>query len=277
MTAVLSRNMVKVCKLFLQRNYKEAEKLMEKLNEPSYQKATLQAQLSFFSWDFEKTIECCKEYFPYLNEGHTYNMYDESCAMLTFSAIQTKKEKEVIKYLSDFKLDLLSDEDEIHNERIIRLIEKYIDILEGKIYEVRYTPPEKPMTFSEAVDYLREVNSKKDLSGDTQEDAAYILSRMAEKMDCNEYIKYYERFADSPKLSERTRVSAIEMYLYMNMPDKVRKAICDCCKYSWIPVEKIIIMPTAILTYDVNMWKMFTKEMFEYIYKTASVHFGGAV
>lgn len=277
MATVLSRNMVKVCKLFLERNYEEAEKLMERLNEPAYLKTAIQAQLSLFLWNFEKTIECCKEYFPYLNEWSTGNMLEESYAMLAFSAIQSGKEKEVVGYLANFKSDFPRDENERYNERITFLIEKYINILEGKVYKVRYTPPDKPMTLCESIDYLNERNPKMNLSGDTQEDAVYILSRMAEKMDCNEYIKYYERFANSSKLSEWTRVSVIEMYLYMNMPDKVRKAVCDCYKYSWIPVEKTIIMPTSILTYDINLWNVFTKEMFDYIYKTASIYFGGTV
>ena len=275
--AAISRNMVKACKLFLERKYEEAEKTMEKVKDPAYITAALRAQLALFSWDFDKTIEYCKEYFPYLNEWYSLNMREESFAMLAFAAIKRGSEKELIEYLDGLKMNFPMDGNERLNETMIRLIEKTVDILNGKTYEAQYIPPEKPMTLSEAIDHLREVTSKKDLSGDTPEDAAYILSRMKKEMDTNEYIGYYEKFADSPKLTERTRVNVIEMYFYLNMPDKAVKAVCDAYKYSWIPVEKTIIMPTSILTYDVNLWSIFTKEMFDYIYTTASIHFRGTV
>lgn len=267
--SAVSRNMVKACRLFLERKYEEAEKVMEKVKDPAYRTAALRAQTALFSWDFDKAIEYCREYLPYLNEWYSMNMREESFAMLAFAAIKSGSEKEVTQYLDGLRTNFSGD------DMILHFIERTIDILNGKTYEPQYIPPEKPMTLSESIDHLRKVTTKKDLTGDTPEDAAYILSRMAGKMDSNEYIGYYERFAYSAKLTERTLVDVIEIYFHLNMPDKAVKAVCDAYKYSWIPVEKTIIMPTSIFTYDVNLWSIFTKEMFDYIYKTPSIYFGG--
>lgn len=271
----IPRNFSKVCKLFLERNYEGAEKAMEKVKDLPHQKAAIRAQLALFSWDFDKTVECCKEYFPHLDEWYSRNMIDESFAMLAFSAIKSGREKEVIEYLDDLKTALPKEENERYTEIMLWSIENTVDILNGKTCGPQYTPPEEPMTLDEAVEFLRKNNNKKELTADTPEGAAYILSRMENKMDCKDFLMLYERFAKKQKFTEITRKYAVEMYLYLDQPEKVRQAICDCYNYSWIPVEKTIIMPTSILTYDRNLWDIYTKEMFDYIYKTDNLLSGG--
>lgn len=271
----IPRNLTKACKLYLERNYEEAEKTLVKVKEYPHQKSALKAQLALFSWDFDKSIEFCMEYLPYLYEWYSGNMMDESFAMLAFSAIKTGRTAEVIGYLDDLRNSLPVDQNERFTEKMLQSIKQTIDIMNGKTCGPKYIPPEEPMTLNEAVEYLREKNNKKDLTADTPEDAAYILSRMYKKMDCNDFIMLYERFANVQKFTESTRNSAIEMYLYLDQHDKVKQAICDSYRYSWIPVEKTSIMPVSILTYDVNLWSIYTKEMFDYIYRTPNFLFGG--
>lgn len=268
----IPRNLSKVCKLFLERNYGEAEKAMEKVKDFPHQKAAIRAQLALFSWDFDKTVEYCMEYLPHLDEWYTRNTVDESFAMLAFSAMKCGREKEAVKYLDDLKTNLSDGEDERYTKIMLGSIKNTADILNGKICEPQYTPPDDPMTLDEAIEYLRKNNKKKDLTADTAEGADYILTRMYNKMDCKDFLMVYERFAKVQKFSEMTtRKTAVEMYLYLGQPDKVRQAICDSYNYAWIPAEKTVIMPISILTYDRNLWDIYTQEMFDYIYKTKNL------
>lgn len=273
----IPRNLSRVCKLFLERSFEEAEKALEKINGFPHQKAALRAQLALFSWDFDNAVRHCMEYLPHLDEWYSGNMVDESFAMLAFSAIKSGREKEVIEYLDDLKAKLSGEEDERYTEVMLRSVKNTVDILKGKPCKPQYAPPEKPMTLDEAVGYLRENNRKNDLTADTPEGAAYILSRMYHKMDCKDFLMLYERFAKVKGFTEMTRKTAVEMYLYLGQPDKVRQAICDSYNYSWIPVEKTSIMPVSILTYDRNLWDIYTKEMFDYIYKTKNLLSEGKV
>lgn len=275
--AKISKNIVKACEFYLKRDYENAEKIMAKITEPAYQTAAIYAQTALFSWDFDRATSLCMEFLPYINEwqGHTYNMYEAGVAMIAFCGYKTDKEK-VLSYLINLKNSFEDKEDNVCTERITKLmidiINKYVNLLSSSKFEKKYTPPENPISLDEAISYLQKY--KKDLTADTQDDAEYILSRMKRKMDCIEFVRLYECFSDSPKLTERTRFDAIEMYLYLDMPDKAGKAVCDFCKSSsWTPAEKIMIMPVSIFTYDTNLWDIFTNDMFEYIRKTPNYYF----
>ncbi len=270
------RNMSRACKLYLARKYEEGDKIMSKITEPAHQKAAIEAQLALFSWDLDKAAERCMEFLPYIDEWYSGNMLEAGFAMITFCGYKADKEK-VLSYLTTLKDDFSSkSDDNIRTERIISVIKGSVNTLNGGELKKKYTPPEEPVSLNEAVSYLKE-KFHSDFTPDTPDGAQNILSRMYHKMDPVEYIGCYERFSDSPKLTEITRADAIKMYIYSDMPDKekILKAVCGLYKYSWLPVEKTTVMPISILTYDVRLWDYLDKETFDYIYKTPSIYFGG--
>lgn len=267
----LPRNMVRACKLFLQRDYDEAFKIMERVSGVDHQKEAILAQLALFSNDYSGAAEYCMSFIPHLDEWYTINMINCSFAMLTFCAFQTDRQN-VLNFLENLKRIFIKRESNQFTNIMIGSIDKSVEALMKDTFEKKYIPPENPMSLIEAIAYLKE-KCHKDLTGETPDDAAYILSRMDRKMDALEYIKYYERFADSVKLTEYTRFDAIKIYSYLDKPDKIREAVCDFYKYSWIPVEKTMVMPISIFTYDINIWSAFSKELFDYIYKNVNVYF----
>ncbi len=271
----IPRNMARACKLYRERNYDEAEKIMAKISEPAHQKAAIQAQLALFSCDFDGAAGFCMEFMPYLNEWYSGNMLDAAFAMLTFCGFKAGRER-VLDYFEELGHSFSKDDNDRYSNLMSGAIGRSVNILKSTEYEKKYVPPEKPVSLEDAVSFLRE-KYRSDLTADTSEGAAYILSRVKQKIDCGEYVRYYERFADSPKLTERTRFDAVEMYVYMDMPEKAVKAVCDFYKYTWLPVEKTTVMPVSIFTYDKNLWNIFTEDMFEFIRKTPSNNFVSAV
>lgn len=270
--AAIPPKMNKACKLYLSRNYEEADKIMSKNPEPAHQKAAIEAQLALFSQDFDKAAERCMEFLPYITEWYSGNMLEAGIAMITFCGMRTGKER-VSRFLEELKSSFVRSDNERNNEMILHKIENAADILKGcgNNFRKEYTPPEKPLTLAEEIEKLKK--NKKDISPDAPKDMAYILSRTSKSMDCNEFTGCVERFSDCREISQYTRLDAVSMYLYMGMPDKIPKAVRDFYRYSWIPVEKTIVMPISLLAYDVRLWDIFDEETFDYIYKTPNILF----
>lgn len=273
----IPRNMSKACKLYLERNFDEADKLMDKISEPYHQKLAIEAQLALFKWDFDNTITKCMGFLPYLNEWYSLNMLDASFAMITFSAAHTRK-TEVTEYLNNLKLRFETEEDERYKGFIMSKINKSLDYLTNNSEKENVEPQQKNLlSIDEAIEKWGSQYSNKQFTVNSPEGADRILSAGYGKIKPNEYIELYERYHDSSPLTEHTRVKVIKTYLRMNKPEMIFNAVYDLCKYTWLPVEKTTVMPISILTYDTELWKLYTKELFEKIYVTASVHFGGIV
>lgn len=273
----IPRNMSKACKLYLERNFEEADRIMEKISEPYHQKQAIEAQLTLFKWDLDNTITKCMEFLPYLNEWRSFNMLDASFAMITFSAAHMRKE-EVTEYLESLKLRFETEEDERYKGHMLGKINKSINYLTDNLEKANVSPQlEDLLSVDEAVEKWRSRYQEGQFTADSPENADRILSAYYQKIKPNEYIELYERFHDSSTLREHTRINVIKTYLRMNKIEMIPDAVYDLCKYAWLPVEKTTIMPISILTYDTDLWKLYTKELFEQIYTTASVYFGGVV
>lgn len=260
------KNLTKACKLYLGRKYSEADTVMSKISEMTPHKAAVEAQLALFKNDFESAIEHCMLFLPHLEHWRSLNMAEAGPAMITFCANRTNNET-VSAFLEKLKDDFSGTE----KAALIPIVSKNIKIMNGEYVNKGYTPPEKPICLGEAAENLSKY--RKGLTGETAEDAVFILSRAYNTMDCTEYLQYYEKYADVPTLPEATRFHAVEMYLHLNMPDKARQAVCDFYMHSWIPVEKTTIMPISMFTYDTRLWELFDAEFFDFIYQNPAVHF----
>lgn len=267
MSAVaIPRNMSKACRLYLQRSYDEADKIMAKISEPHRQKMAVEAQLALFRWEHDTAIAKCMEFLPYLNEWRSLNMLEAAFAMITFSA-QYAGKNEVIEYLGNLKDQFEGEADERYKRFVIGNITRSLTYLNGENTTEELPQQENLMTVKEAAEKWGCSET------DSAESACKILGLGYGKIDPNEYIELYERYHDLPTLMEFTRANAIKSYLYLGRTEKIAEAVLDLYRHTWQPVEKTTVMPISILTYDKNLWQFYTKELFDKIYTTAAVHF----
>lgn len=231
MVVSIPRNMSKACKLYLQHNFDEANKIMDKISEPYHQKAAIEAQLSLFKWNFDSAINKCMEFLPYLNEWRSLNMLEASFAMITFSAVHTRK-NEVMEYLQRLKLQFEAEKDERYKKLVIGHINKSLAYLNGED-----DSSEKPLS-----DKLMSVEEAAELWGckeiDTPESARKILALGYGKVIPTEYIKLYERYHNLSNLTEHICSNVIKTYLYLGNTAKISETVLEVYKYIWCPVEK---------------------------------------
>ena len=176
----------------------------------------------------------------------------------------------MLEYLTKLKIKFETEEDERYRRFVIGSINKSLTYLKGENKAEEMLMQDNLLSVKEAA----ELWGCKEI--DTPNGAYQILSRGYKKIKPNEYIELYERYHNSLVMTEKTRADIIKTYLYMNKTEMISTSIFDLYKYTWLPVEKTTVMPISILTYDTKLWEFYTKELFDKIYTTTNVHFGGA-
>lgn len=263
-----------IAELYRARNFTEADPLLATFKKQPRQKAAIEAQLAFFSCDFDSAIERIMEYYAYLGEWYTGNMWQQTAMLLSYALIRSKSQSiasDCTEYLKRLYKSLSAEQLENKNLRYLTFIPQIIDRAEGKFdLSNKYSPPDTAKSYDELFEGYATYH-KKQLAklNCPPEDDTHTVSDMLILIDSSgstdDFLRLYEMHCKSPELREWTHIKAARMYMYLGKNDRAAEALMDFATLGWHPLQLTDIMPMSMLDGD-DLFPLITDEMLKKIY-----------
>lgn len=257
--------------------FAEAEMLLDTVDGVPHQVAAIQAQLAFFSGDFDKAISLIMDYFPYLCEWYSGNMMQDTVHMLAFSLMHTHSEtadtaisclQRMYDALTEEQRNLRQYRQFTHIPEILQAAE---EDLSGLVHQRKcYAPRETPKTTEEIIASYAKYHEKQiqRLKCPITEDTAMagdLLLLIYDMGTPEEFCRLYEKHCKSSKLYYLSHIRAIRVYQYLGDLPRAEEAALDYVRYGWMPIEHTDVMPLSLLDgYDI--FSVLTKESLMQMY-----------
>ena len=85
---VIPKQLKNITDLYRSCQFEKADMLLEKLDKLPNQILSIKAQLAFFKWDFDRSVELILGYYDHLDEWYSANAQNDTILMLTFSLLK---------------------------------------------------------------------------------------------------------------------------------------------------------------------------------------------
>lgn len=263
-----------IAELFRDGHYEEANLRLASFEKQPRQKAALEAQLAFFGCDFETVIERIMEYYPYLGEWYTGNMWHQTAMALSFALIRARSQpiaKDCIEYLKALYESL--SEEQLANKglRYLTFIPQIIDRAYGKFNSTpKYSPPENPKSYDELFDGYAQYHRKQlaKLDCPPEEDshtASDMLILIGSSGSADDFLRLYEMHCKSPELRDWAHIKAARIFMFLGDNDRAAEALLDFATVGWNPLECTDILPMSMLDAD-DLFPLISDEMLAKIY-----------
>lgn len=260
--------------LYRDGHYDEATLQLAAFNKQSRQKAAIEAQLAFFKCDFETAIERIMEYYPYLGEWYSGNMWYQTAMALSFALIRAKSQsiaKECIEYLMTLYNGL--SEKQLANKglRYLTFIPQILDRVDGKFNSTQqYFPPEAPKSYDELFDGYAQYHKRQlaKLDCPPEEDtrtASDMLILIDSSGSTDDFLRLYKMHCKSPELRDWAHIKAARIFIFLGENDRAVEALLDFATVGWYPIENTDIMPLSMLDAD-DLFTLISDEMLAKIY-----------
>lgn len=263
-----------IAELYRARDFEEADKLLEAFGKLPRQKAAIKAQLAFFDCDFGSAIEYIIEYYAYLGEWYSGNMWYQTAMMLSFALIRSRQQtivKECITYLKELYESL--SEEQLNNRKLryLTFIPQILDRADGKFNSSqKYSPPDTPKSYSELFDGYAQYHKKQLAALDCPPEddpriAGDMLILIYSSGATDDFVRLYEKHCKSSDLRDRAHIDAARIYMYLGANDRAAEALLDYASLGWWPIENTDIMPMAMLDAD-DLFPLVSDELLKKIY-----------
>lgn len=260
--------------LYRVRDFEQADPLLAGFKKLPRKRAAIEAQLAFFRCEFDSAIEHIMEYYAYLGEWYTGNMWYQTAMALSFALLRSKSQeiaKDCKEYLKKLYDSLSEDQLANKNLRYLTFIPQILDRAEGKLDMSRkYTPNDAPKSYADLFDgyaqYHQKQLAKLDcLPEDDPHTASDMLILIESSGSTEDFLKLYETHCKSPELREWAHLKAARIYSYLGKNDRAREALLDYATLGWYPIEHTDIMPLSLLDGD-DLFPLISDEMLKKIY-----------
>lgn len=263
-----------IAQLYRDGHYEEADMRLAAFEKQPRQKSAIEAQLAFFGCDFETAIEHIMEYYPYLGEWYTGNMWHQTAMALSFALSRAKSKpiaKECLKYLK--ALYEAPSEEQLANMglRYLTFIPQILDRADGKFNSTqKYSPPEAPKSYDELFDGYAQYHKKQlaKLDCPPEEDtrtASDMLILIDSSGSTDDFLRLYEMHCKSSELRDWAHIKAARLYIYLGENARAADALYDYAMIGWNPLECTDIMPMSMLDAD-DLFPLISDEMLAKIY-----------
>lgn len=248
-----------IAQLYRDGHYDEADLRLASFEKQPRQRAAIEAQLAFFRCDFESAIERIMEYYPYLGEWYTGNMWYQSAMALSFALIRAKSKpitKDCIEYLKRLYESL--SEEQLANKglRYLTYIPQILDRVDGKFNSTKkYSPPEAPKSYDELFDGYAQYHKKQlaKLDRPPEEDtrtASDMLILIDSSGSADDFLRLYEMHRKLPEMRDWAHIKAARIFMFLGEINRAEEALLDFATVGWNPLECTDIMPISILDAD---------------------------
>lgn len=263
-----------ITELYRARDFEEADRLIAAFGKLPRQKAAIWAQLAFFSCDFGSAIEHIMEYYAYLGEWYTGNMWYQTAMVLSYALIRAKSQpiaKDCIEYLKALYESLSEEQLENRKLRYLTFIPQILDRADGKFNSTqKYSPPDAPKSYSELFDGYAQYH-KKQLAAlncppeDDPRTAGDMLILIYSSGSSDDFLRLYEKHCKNSDLRDGAHLDAARIYMYLGDNDRAAEALLDYATLGWYPIESTDIMPMSMLDAD-DLFPLISNEMLKKIY-----------
>lgn len=263
-----------IAELYRSRDFEEADRLLSAFGKLSRQTAAIKAQLAFFSCDFGSAIENIMEYYTYLGEWYTGNMWYQTAMALSYALIRAKSlpvAMDCIEYLKMLYNGLSAEQLENRKLRYLKFIPNILDRADGKFNSTKkYSPPDIPKSYSELFDGYAQYHQKQlEMLDCPPEDDTHTASDMLiliySSGSADDFLKLYEKHCKSSELRDGTHIDAARIYMYLGQNDRAAEALLNYASLGWYPIENTDIMPMSILDAD-DLFLLVSDELLKKIY-----------
>ena len=86
-SVVIPKKLKEITDLYRACQFEKADLLLDGFDKLPHQKSAIKAQLSFFKWDFDTTVELILSYFEFLDEWYSANVVDDTVLMLEYALL----------------------------------------------------------------------------------------------------------------------------------------------------------------------------------------------
>ena len=281
-TVVIPKKLKEITDLYRACQFEKADLLLDGFDKLPHQKSAIKAQLSFFKWDFDTTVELILSYFEFLDEWYSANVVDDTVLMLEYALLNCDEniKNKAIQKLSDIYREKCR-ENENKNEKLARHIQRIPRIIEiatsekeygllGSFTHRNYQIPDDPKSLDEIVAIYKEHNESacKKIKGDllnSEKGIINILNLVKDKGDPQDFVTLYKKVERSTKMSMYISMDAIRIFRYLNRYHEAKQAIIDLVKYRWHAVEWTDVMPVSALV-GIDCFDLYDEELFTAIY-----------
>lgn len=242
---------------------------LEKIKGFEPQKAIINAEINYFSNNYENALTNDENGLPFDEQWYAGNILFEHFFAYSNTAIISNNIPRAKKFYTDFLTEKEKLELPEHRINVYRhQIKNHLAKLNG---EKDLIIDEKPLQIinngkstEEFIAQLKEYRPK--LTFDSVQGAEYLLNFMFGKGNTNESLAYYERFAEKI-VNNNTHINAARLFLLTNQINKAKKAIMAFVN-NWYPVEYIQITPMILFSYE-DLYPLLTKEFKQEILNTS--------
>lgn len=263
-----------IAALYRARDFEKADKLLEAFGKLPKQKAAINAQLAFFRCDFDLAIELITEYYAYLGEWYSGNMWYQTAMLLSFALIRSKSHKiadECKEYLKRLYNSLSEVQLENRKLRYLTFVPKILDRTDGKFdSNSKYSPPEALKSYEELFNGYAQYHEKqlKALDCPPEDDirtAGDMLILIYSSGSSDNFLRLYEKHCKSSELRAGAHIEAARIYMYLGENARAADALFDYAALGWFPVENTDIMPMSMLDAD-DLFPLVSDELLKKIY-----------
>ena len=269
---VIPKQLKNITDLYRSCQFEKADMLLEKLDKLPNQILSIKAQLAFFKWDFDRSVELILGYYDHLDEWYSANAQNDTILMLTFS---------LLKCSGDVKENAIKKLAEIYDshsekEKYIKESPRIIEVANGTSADEfaynKYSAPANPKTLDEIIEIYKDVHKKEcaKIKGrilGNQQAVIGILGLVSYMGTPEDYITLYEKVSKSNKLLMDMAMVAARIYRFLGKYNEARQAIINHVRYQWHFVEWTEVMPVSALV-GFDCFDLYTEELFAEIYNT---------
>lgn len=263
-----------IAQMYRDGHYDEADSRLASFEKQPRQRAAIESQLAFFRCDFESAIERIMEYYPYLGEWYTGNMWYQTAMALSFALIRAKSTpiaKDCVEYLNRLYDSLTEEQLANKGLRYLTFIPQILDRVDGKFNSTqKYSPPEAPKSYDELFEGYAQYHQKQlaKLECPPEEDvrtASDMLILIENSGSADDFLRLYEMHRKSPDLRDWTHIKAARIFMFQGDNARAEEALLDFAAIGWSPIECTDIMPISILDAD-DIFPLISDEMLAKIY-----------
>lgn len=263
-----------IAELYRARDFAQADPLLAAFKKQPRQKAAIEAQLAFFSCDFASAIERIMEYYAYLGEWYTGNMWWQTAMLLSYALTKAKSQSianDCKEYLKKLYESLSEEQLEKKSLRYLTFIPKILDRADGKFdLSNKYSPPDTAKSYDELFDGYATYHKKQlaKLNCPPEDDphtASDMLILIDSSGSTDDFLRLYETHCKSPELHDWAHIKAARIYMYLGKNDRAAEALLDYATLGWHPLEFTDIMPMSMLDGD-DLFPLISDELLKKIY-----------
>lgn len=233
---------------------------LDKIKEFEPQKAIVNAEINYFSNNYEIALTNDENGLPFDEQWYAGNVLFEHFFAYSNTALLSANISRATNFYKNFLIEKEKLELPEHRINVYRhQVKNHLAKLDG---EKDLIIDEKPLqilkdgkSMEEFVAQLKEYRPK--LTFDSEQGADYLLNFMFEKGNTDESLAYYERFAEKI-VNGNTHINAARLFLLTGQTEKAKKAITTFVN-NWYPVEHIQITPMILFSYE-DLYPLLTKE-----------------